>query len=42
MDFITYNERLSYLLEKIEKGALYSPQQMRQKIFYVTLLKYSA
>ena len=30
MDFITYNERLSYLLEKIEKGALYSPQQMAE------------
>jgi predicted DNA-binding transcriptional regulator YafY len=28
MDFITYNDRLVYLLEKIEKGGLSSPQEM--------------
>jgi predicted DNA-binding transcriptional regulator YafY len=28
MDFITYNDRLVYLLEKIEKGGLSSPHEM--------------
>lgn len=30
MDFITYNDRLTYLLERIERGALSSPHQMAE------------
>ena len=30
-DFITYSERLNYLLELIEKGSIYSPNQICKK-----------
>ena len=30
MDFITYNERLDYLLGKIERGTLHSPHQLAE------------
>lgn len=31
MDFLSYSERLDYLLEMINKGNVYSPKQIAQK-----------
>lgn len=31
MDYITYSERLDYLLEMIDKGGIYSPKQIFEK-----------